>query len=195
MPFEPEEIENKEFLSTLRGYDRDEVRAFLQDVADDYRGVLQLLNQRQKPVATVKDPFDVLGVELGQILKVARESGGQLRKKAEAEASTLMEKVDQEARTIRESADKQARRQREEADRYARDVRSRTDRDAAEKTRRAAETVEQLRRAEAKLRERFASMEGILEALKRELGPEGAAALGPREKAAGAGAGRTGSTP
>ncbi len=172
MPFEPEEIENKEFLSALRGYDRDEVRGFLQDVADDYRALLDMLKQRQQSMPSVKDPYDVVGVELGQILKVARESGDRLRKKAEAEAGSLVGKSEQEAKSIRDSADKAARKQREEADRYARQVRAAADREAADKTSRAAATVEQLREAEAKLRERLRSMESIIRAVRDELGAE-----------------------
>ena len=41
MPFSPEEIESKEFLITLRGYDKDEVQAFLRAVAADYRGIVE----------------------------------------------------------------------------------------------------------------------------------------------------------
>jgi DivIVA domain-containing protein len=37
VPFTPEEIDSKEFLITLRGYDKDEVKAFLKAVAADYR--------------------------------------------------------------------------------------------------------------------------------------------------------------
>jgi DivIVA domain-containing protein len=172
VPFEPEEIENKEFLAALRGYDRDEVRAFLQDIADDYRALMDMLQQRQPAPSPIKDPYDALGAELGQILKVARESGEKLRKKAEAETSTVVARAEQEAKAIRDSVEKAARKQREDADRYARETRSRADREAADKTTRASASVDQLREAEAKLRERMRSMEAILRSLQEELGPE-----------------------
>ena len=35
MPFSPDEIANQEFLTSVRGYDKDEVRAFLRAVAAD----------------------------------------------------------------------------------------------------------------------------------------------------------------
>ena len=39
VPFSPEEIESKEFLVVLRGYDKDEVGSFLRSVADDVRSL------------------------------------------------------------------------------------------------------------------------------------------------------------
>ena len=40
MALTPEDIESKKFLVGLRGYDKDEVTAFLQEVATDYRSAL-----------------------------------------------------------------------------------------------------------------------------------------------------------
>lgn len=37
MPFSPEEIEHKTFVTVLRGYDKVEVAAFLRAVSADYR--------------------------------------------------------------------------------------------------------------------------------------------------------------
>lgn len=39
--FSPEEIAHQEFLTRVGGYDKDEVRAFLQAVADDLRTALE----------------------------------------------------------------------------------------------------------------------------------------------------------
>lgn len=41
MAMSPEEIAEREFLVGLRGYDKDEVRDFLTDVASDYRSLLE----------------------------------------------------------------------------------------------------------------------------------------------------------
>jgi DivIVA domain-containing protein len=40
MPFRPEDIAAKQFLVRARGYDREEVAAFLRAVAADYRAAL-----------------------------------------------------------------------------------------------------------------------------------------------------------
>src|SRR5436853_1174566 len=41
MPFQPEDIARKQFLVRARGYDRDEVAAFLRAVAADYEQALE----------------------------------------------------------------------------------------------------------------------------------------------------------
>ena len=41
MPFQPEDIARKQFLVRARGYDRDEVAAFLRAVAVDYDQALE----------------------------------------------------------------------------------------------------------------------------------------------------------
>lgn len=49
MPFPPEEIETKRFVPAFRGYDRDEVDAFLRSVAADYRKLLQRRASQSSP--------------------------------------------------------------------------------------------------------------------------------------------------
>jgi DivIVA domain-containing protein len=46
MPLHPDEIEHKRFVVAFRGYDRDEVAAFLRAVAADYRALQQALERR-----------------------------------------------------------------------------------------------------------------------------------------------------
>jgi DivIVA domain-containing protein len=75
VPFSPEEIESKEFLITLRGYDKDEVQAFLRAVAADYRSLAD--SSRTSAPVTTSNPFESLGEEVGTVLKVARESANQ----------------------------------------------------------------------------------------------------------------------
>lgn len=47
MTFSPDDIEIKEFVPTLRGYDRAEVRAYLRAVAEDVRRLEERLNERE----------------------------------------------------------------------------------------------------------------------------------------------------
>jgi DivIVA domain-containing protein len=53
MPASPEELESERFLVALRGYDKDEVDAFLKEVATDQR---QLLQRLEKASHTAADP-------------------------------------------------------------------------------------------------------------------------------------------
>src|SRR5256885_8540419 len=59
VPFSPEEIESKEFLVVLRGYDKDEVGSFLRAVADDVRALTEQAAQAggdSAPAATEPTP-------------------------------------------------------------------------------------------------------------------------------------------
>ncbi len=54
MRFTPEEIETKQFLSTLRGFDKDEVGMFLRAVAADYRKALARAERAEAEVAELR---------------------------------------------------------------------------------------------------------------------------------------------
>jgi DivIVA domain-containing protein len=55
MPFSPDEIEIKEFVPTLRGYGREEVRAYLRSVSEDVRRLEEQL-AAAKSVAQTEKP-------------------------------------------------------------------------------------------------------------------------------------------
>ena len=55
MPFSPDEIETKQFISTLRGFDKDEVSMFLRAVAADYRRAIERAEQAEKELDRLKN--------------------------------------------------------------------------------------------------------------------------------------------
>ena len=55
MPFTPEEIESKEFLVVLRGYDKEEVGSFLRAVAADVREIQEQAGAA--PEVPIAEPF------------------------------------------------------------------------------------------------------------------------------------------
>lgn len=59
MPFTPEEIENKQFLIGLRGYDRMEVDSFLRAVAADMRDLLEQASRKPEAPAPAVEPAPV----------------------------------------------------------------------------------------------------------------------------------------
>lgn len=167
MPFSPEEIESKEFLITLRGYDKDEVQAFLRAVAADYRGVVE--SARTPAPVTTGNPFESLGEEVGTVLKVARESANALRQKAEDEAAATRRRAEEESAALRNAASAAAKRLTEEAERHAIEVRASAERDAGERLRETARRVERLQGTETKLRQRLYSLEMMLQSMRQEL--------------------------
>ena len=104
----PEEIQSREFLVSLRGYDRDEVHAFLGRVAEQLAQTEAKTNQLQQrldrlkqqqpsaaasaepaPAAASPEPsamFAEIGKETQRILEAAQEAGQQIQRKARQEA-------------------------------------------------------------------------------------------------------------
>ena len=166
MPFTPEEIDSKEFLITLRGYDKDEVKAFLKAVAADFRAVL---DSAPSPVEASGNAYEALGKDIGNVLQVAKQSADQLRKKAEEEATGMRRRAEEEANTLREAASNAARRLTEEAERHSVQVRAEAERDASERTVDANRRVDKLQSAESKLRQRLYALEMMLQSMRQEL--------------------------
>lgn len=112
----PEDIQSREFLVSLRGYDRDEVRAFLDEVAGAYAAALgQAALEPASPAGDAgpdsapepepapappkheappdtpapTDPssaFAAIGAETQRILEAAHAAGEQIRARASADA-------------------------------------------------------------------------------------------------------------
>jgi DivIVA domain-containing protein len=167
VPFSPEEIESKEFLITLRGYDKDEVQAFLRAVAADYRSLGD--TSRAAAPVTSSNPFESLGEEVGTVLKVARESANALRQKAEDEASAARRRAEEESAALRNAASAAAKRLTEEAERHAIEVRAAAEREAGDRLRDVGRRVERLQGTETKLRQRLYSLEMMLQSMRQEL--------------------------
>lgn len=117
----PEEISSREFLVSLRGYDRDEVAAFLRQVAEEQARLLQRVEElereleaarrtRPEPGAAARGPIDpkeafrLLGEETTRILVAAEESAQVIRQRAEERARQELETARREARDEVESA-------------------------------------------------------------------------------------------
>jgi DivIVA domain-containing protein len=103
MPFAPHEIENKRFVTALRGYQTDEVQTFLRAVAADYRALLEE-PENDSPEQWVAD--------IERIMRSTREAAecdaAGLRAAAEAEAAATRETAAREAAELREAAQREA---------------------------------------------------------------------------------------
>ena len=132
MPFTPEEIESKEFLVVLRGYDKEEVGSFLRTVANDVRELQEqgaaapgseasfaeptaapepiVAEPAPVPAAapTGIDPFSDMGKEMASVLRAASDAAGAIRQKAEDEAAERVRIAAEEAAGVRKAADEEA---------------------------------------------------------------------------------------
>lgn len=92
MPFAPHEIENKRFVVALRGYQTDEVEAFLRSVAADYRAALE---------ASETGMRDHLLAEIERLMHRTRDE-------AERDAAEIRAAAERDAAEIRETARREA---------------------------------------------------------------------------------------
>jgi len=99
MGLTPEELEGREFTAALRGYDKDEVDAFLLDAAARMR------QDRDDAVAQNGDPYAALGDEVASIMRSTVDQARQLRERAEEDAARIREQAEDAARRVHEAAE------------------------------------------------------------------------------------------
>lgn len=104
---DPEQIENKEFLIGLRGYDRDEVDRFLKQVAEEVRKLQPAADLASAPAEPqeARSLYEQVGQETSRILLAAEEAGNEIKEAAKTEAASLMT----DARARAEEIDRVAR--------------------------------------------------------------------------------------
>ena len=125
----PDDIRDQRFLVALRGYDRDEVSAFLEQVASEVANLqartkeLEALlakerNRPSAPAATetpaggapkdTRELLQALGTETTRILVAAEESAREIEHNAQERARAEMEQARRSARDETERASRQA---------------------------------------------------------------------------------------
>src|SRR5687767_8862334 len=144
MTITPDDLISKTFNMTLRrGYDKEEVDAFLIELAEDYRNALARSGKGGGAAASSADPFSAMGEEVTAVLRTAKESAEALRRKTEEEAEGIRRRAADKAIEVRkqaqdqatslvESAKKKAEQLTQDADRYSQETRSKADREASE---------------------------------------------------------------
>lgn len=162
----PEDIKGANFSVALRGYDRGEVEAFLQDVAAE--------------VSVLKDSaeraYQNLGEELGELLQQAKDVADKLLSEARSEAAALVQSAENEATGLRDEAEAHARQVREEADGEAVSTRAEAEQDAAQRISAADTKVRELGTAEVEARQRISALRVELDRVAdslRQLGADG----------------------
>lgn len=150
----PEDVERATFTTKMRGYDPEEVEAFLRKVAEQLR----------QAEARAERSFEAAGEQMGDLLQHAKNladsitaeaeaDAARMRQEAEADASKARSEASADAARMRAEADADARRTRDEADADAKLMREEASSDAARMRREAEDYARDLiTRAEAKVR-------------------------------------------
>lgn len=167
MPFSSQEIENKEFVLALRGYHRDEVKAFLRAVAADYRSALE--GPRDEAGARLES----LSTELAEVVRSAGESTESLRRRLQDEAAAVRRRAEQEAADLHATAEAEAQEIKELARRQAAEIRAAAERLVGRRLEEIALQTEELHSIQEKLRQRFYFLETALQLARQDLGGDG----------------------
>jgi DivIVA domain-containing protein len=177
-PLAPQDIANRRFATGgRRGYDREQVEAFLHDVARAYAETLADLQRAQSQSGM---SYEQLGREAGAVLEAARQGAESLTKRAHEEVdvmrSTARDDADEirreaegEASEILEKAAQEAERAMREAELVARRLRNVTKRQCSEMLAEATTRQERLAAHERELRRRIADIERVFESFREEL--------------------------
>jgi DivIVA domain-containing protein len=138
----PDEIEGRDFSIALRGYEREEVDAFLRQVAADLRD-----DQAAPPT----DPFAGLGDEVATIMRNTVASAQDAKARAEVDAEALRQRTAAECDAMRHSAEQIRRAAEAEAEELRQRAAAEGDemRQSAEQIRREAEGERDRARREA----------------------------------------------
>jgi DivIVA domain-containing protein len=157
---EPEDIEGREFFMGLRGYDREEVDAFLGQVAAELR-------QAQAEIAALRtrvdggDPYGQVGIDVTAILRTANETAEAIVTNAHEEAAGIRGRAEAAAEQVRGSAEEHAARILGEAEARVPAIEEAAERAGRD---RAGQVVDELvTRAEEAARQRDAARARLLE--------------------------------
>src|SRR5215207_9867385 len=135
----PEDVHQARFSTRVRGYDRDEVDAFLLVLATELEQLIenqQLLQNQSTAVVEEEEPYAQLGSDAGKLMQLARDHADRMKNEtlaeiaaaraaAEREVAELIERAETEASALREMAERDAKSLRDDADRVHADAQTR----------------------------------------------------------------------
>jgi DivIVA domain-containing protein len=118
----PEDIEHREFFVSLGGYDRNEVDAYLAEIAAEHRALLDEIERHARE--TPADPIAEIGASVTAILRTANDEAEQIATDARAQADTIRSEAEDHANQLRHEAAAYADHLRREAEDEAARVRA-----------------------------------------------------------------------
>ncbi|MBA3431212.1 MAG: DivIVA domain-containing protein [Actinobacteria bacterium] len=175
----PEDIANTKFpVAFGRGYEQRAVDAFVAEVASAYKRALESAETAGSEAAP--EPFEVLGQEVSNVLRVATTTAEEMRAKAEQEADAIRRQATEKGLELRRQAEAEAAARRDKSVKESEQLLKQTEARASrlkESTERQcsdilAEAVtrhESLKRHEQEIRQRIEAVEVEFRAFRAEL--------------------------
>jgi DivIVA domain-containing protein len=149
----PDQIRRREFVTTRRGYDPDQVREYLLQIAGQVEKLEAMARearleadaaQRSQAETPKADPYEQLGQRVAELIRSAEQEAERIRREARDEAEQITREARTDADRVRLDAQAKAEEAREEAERALREARDRADRTLAGLTTRRDALVGQL---------------------------------------------------
>ena len=146
MAIRPTDIRRKEFKSSLRGYDANQVDDFLDGVADEFERTYSENVRLREESSSLKqrlEQFDELEGSIRAALVHAEQAANDLRRTATQEAESVRQTANRDAENVRQTANR-------EAELTINDAKARSHRmlaDTSERVERIKESYEALRNA------------------------------------------------
>ncbi len=160
----PPEIRDVSFGVAMRGYDRGEVDAYVEEV----NRVIAELEIGRSPQSAVKAALDRVGEQTTSILQQAREAAEELTAAAAAESEHATRRARVEAEELRERAQSESRELLERSERHSEQILARSQAQLAELRAEIEETASARAEALAQLRATAAALEVFAADAERE---------------------------
>jgi len=113
VPLTPIDIHNKEFTQSFRGYDRDEVNEFLDQVMKDYEIVIREKNELNRKLNELEEKlghFTNIEETLNKSILIAQDTAEELTGNARKESKLIVKEAEKNAdRIVNEALDKSRR--------------------------------------------------------------------------------------
>jgi DivIVA domain-containing protein len=163
-----DQIRRREFVTARRGYDADQVRAFLEEIASQMDVMASMIREsRMEADAAVRagsqpqaDPYERLAARVSSVIREADETAERLRIEGSREAERMMLEARTQADQIRTDAQAKAEQARAEAQHALLKAREQADRTISGLSARREAVVDQL----AQMQERLLGVARDLEA-------------------------------
>jgi DivIVA domain-containing protein len=154
-----EQIRRREFVTIRRGYDPDQVRDYLEQVADQVEQTEALIREARLEVEAAAraasepraDPYSELATRVAEVLRTADDAAERTRREAKEEAERILREARADADRIRSEAQATVDEARADADRTLRQAHEQADRAIAGLSSKREELVEQLATMQSRL--------------------------------------------
>lgn len=162
-----DQIRRREFVTIRRGYDPDQVRDYLEQLADQVDRMAAMIREARLEAATAGsaptrpriDPYQQLGDRVASVIREADQTAERLRAEAQRESEGMLREARADADRIRTDAQARAEEARTEAEHALQEAREQADRTIAGLAEQRQNLVSQL----AQMRERLLGVARELE--------------------------------